>query len=178
MFSVIDSYEVSPGKGLPLGNQTSQWFAVYYLDGLDRLIKEKLRIKYYSRYMDDGVLLHPDKEVLRRCLAQITEYLNTELLLEFNAKTQIMPVKNGVNYLGWHIYLAPTGKVVRLVSNKTKTRFKRRLRYLPQAYAAGLLSAAEVREVLCSYRAHLSHGQTDRLQRLARENLVFCHITS
>ncbi len=38
---IIDSYEWEEGKGLPMGNQTSQWFALYYLDGLDRLIKEK-----------------------------------------------------------------------------------------------------------------------------------------
>ena len=59
---IIDSYESEPGKGLPLGNQTSQWFANYYLDEFDRLIKEKLRLKYYSRYMDDCVIIHDDKE--------------------------------------------------------------------------------------------------------------------
>ena len=51
LFQIIDSYETSSGRGLPLGNQTSQWFAIYYLDGFDRLIKEKLHIKYYSRYI-------------------------------------------------------------------------------------------------------------------------------
>ncbi|MFR8390222.1 hypothetical protein [Anaerobutyricum hallii] len=39
------SYYVIPGVGIPLGNQTSSWFASFYLDGLDRLIKEKLQIK-------------------------------------------------------------------------------------------------------------------------------------
>lgn len=48
LFHIIDSYEVSPGKGIPMGNQTSQWFALFYLDPLDRLVKEKLRIKYYT----------------------------------------------------------------------------------------------------------------------------------
>ena len=38
-----------------MGNQTSQWFALFYLDPLDRLVKEKLRIKYYTRYMDDCI---------------------------------------------------------------------------------------------------------------------------
>ena len=49
---IIDSYEVAVGSGVPLGNQTSQWFALYYLDTVDRLIKEKLRIKYYVRYIN------------------------------------------------------------------------------------------------------------------------------
>ncbi len=51
LFQIIDSYEKTPNKGIPLGNQTSQWFAIYYLDSLDRFIKEKLKIKYYSRYI-------------------------------------------------------------------------------------------------------------------------------
>ena len=70
LFHYIDSYDTDgrPGRGIPLGNQSSQWFAVYYLDPVDRLIKEKLRIKHYIRYMDDMVLIHPDKETLRECL--------------------------------------------------------------------------------------------------------------
>ena len=53
LYQIIDSYQVSPGKGIPMGNQTSQWFALYYLDGMDRLVKEKHRIRHYTRYMDD-----------------------------------------------------------------------------------------------------------------------------
>lgn len=49
---IIDSKNQEIGVGLPIGNQTSQWFGLYYLDEIDRLIKEKLRIKYYVRYMD------------------------------------------------------------------------------------------------------------------------------
>lgn len=77
--TIVDSYECEPGKGLPMGNQTSQWFALYYLDGLDRLIKEKLRIKYYTRYMDDMILLHPDKNYLKECLHEMEIYLAKEL---------------------------------------------------------------------------------------------------
>ena len=53
-----------------LGNQTSQWFALYYLDPMDRIIKEKMHIKYYVRYMDDGILIHESKEVLNRTRRQ------------------------------------------------------------------------------------------------------------
>lgn len=92
-YQIIDSYEKSPGKGLPLGNQTSQWFAIYYLDGLDRLIKEKLQIRYYSRYMDDCVLIHEDKDYLKHCLDVMCDYAETELNLSFNEKTKIFPIK-------------------------------------------------------------------------------------
>lgn len=56
----IDSTD---GKGLPLGNQISQVFALLYLSGLDHFITEELGIEYYGRYMDDFYLIVPDKEV-------------------------------------------------------------------------------------------------------------------
>ena len=75
-----------------MGNQSSQWFALYYLDRLDRFIKERLKVKYYVRYMDDGVLIHHDKEFLKKALA----------------KTQIFPISQGVDFLGFHFYLTDT----------------------------------------------------------------------
>lgn len=109
---IIGSYEYEEGKGLPMGNQTSQWFALYYLDSLDRLVKEKLRIRYYSRYMDDMILIHPSKEYLQECLARMREHLEGELKLAFNEKTQIHAIRQGVDYLGFHFYLTETGKVI------------------------------------------------------------------
>ena len=169
---VIDSYEKTPGKGLPLGNQSSQWFAIYYLDGLDRLIKEKLRIRYYTRYMDDSILIHKDKACLRECLEAMQRYTEAELHLSFNAKTGIFPIRNGVEYLGWHFYMTETGKVIRKVKQNTKYKYKRRLKYLAKGYARGKLEPAEIRQVLSSYKAHLSFGHTYRLREKTLEELV------
>ncbi len=58
-----------------MGNQTSQWFALYYLDPLDRLVKERLCIKHYTRYMDDMILVHPGKEVLNHALQEMRSLL-------------------------------------------------------------------------------------------------------
>ena len=44
------------GKGIPIGNMTSQIFAIFYLNDLDHFIKEKLKIKYYIRYMDGATV--------------------------------------------------------------------------------------------------------------------------
>ena len=164
-YQIIDSYEKSPGKGLPLGNQTSQWFAIYYLDGLDRLIKEKLQIRYYSRYMDDCVLIHEDKDYLKHCLDVMCDYAETELNLSFNEKTKIFPIKNGVDYLGWHFYMTDTGKVIRKVKQSTKVKYKRKLRYFQKAYAEGRTDLDEIKQVLSSYRSHLSFGHTYKLQK-------------
>ena len=85
---IIDSTE---NPGIPIGNQTSQWFAVMYLSGLDHFIKEKLGIRYYGRYMDDFYLIHEDKEYLQYCLREIQAYV-ARLGLTLNHKTNIFPV--------------------------------------------------------------------------------------
>ena len=167
---IIDSYETDPGKGIPMGNQTSQWFAVSYLDGLDRLIKEQLGIRWYSRYMDDAVLIHPDRDHLKDGLRQMETYLNRDLLLQFNRKTQIFPVRQGVDYLGWHIYLTETGKVIRKVRQRTKRKFRYRLRQMETRYRNGEMGLDEIKQVLSSYRAHFSHGNVHGMHiRLLRD---------
>ncbi len=165
LYEIIDSFEVTAGKGLPLGNQTSQWFAIFYLDGFDRLIKEKLQIKFYSRYMDDCVLIHQDKEYLRYCLQQMAEYATAELKLDFNEKTEIFPIQNGVDYLGWHIYLTNSGKIIRKVKQQTKYRYKRKLKRFEKAYMNHSIDLPEIKQVLSSYRAHLAYGHTYNLQK-------------
>ena len=169
---IVDSFEVAPGKGLPMGNQSSQWFAVFYLDGFDRLIKEKLKIKYYTRYMDDCVLIHNDKDYLKHCLQDMRDYAKTTLCLDFNSKTQIFPVKNGVDYLGWHIYLTETGKVIRKVKQQTKYKYKRKLKYLQNEYNKGNISLDEIYLTTTSYRAHLDFGHTYNLKRSVLNDFI------
>lgn len=116
--------------GLPLGNQTSQWFALLYLNKVDRLIKEKLKIKYYIRYMDDMILLHRDKNYLRYCLKEIEKICNEELKLSLNSKTQIGKVKNGIDFLGYRHILNEKGRIIRKLRQSTKIRLKRHLKTL------------------------------------------------
>ena len=131
---IVDSYEEEEGRGLPMGNQTSQWFALYYLDGIDRLVKEKMRIKYYTRYMDDMILIHHDREYLSECLCEMEAYAKDRLDIEFNEKTQIHHIKQGIDYLGFHFYLTDTGKVIRRLRQSCKRRFKRKLKKFKVLY--------------------------------------------
>lgn len=80
---IIDSTEGN--VGIPIGNQTSQLFALLYLDGLDHFVKEKLGIKYYGRYMDDFFLIHHDKAYLQECRKQIEAFVQARGL-SLNAK--------------------------------------------------------------------------------------------
>lgn len=88
---IIDSTD---GPGIPIGNHTSQWFAILYLSGMDHMIKERLGIKFYGRYMDDFYLIHPDKEYLLYCLEEIRKFL-VPLGLELNHKTAVVSAVPG-----------------------------------------------------------------------------------
>jgi RNA-directed DNA polymerase len=171
--SIIDSFEATTGKGLPMGNQTSQLFALYYLDPLDRLIKERLHIKHYTRYMDDMVLLHPDKSYLQECLRQMRELCYNDLKLELNEKTQIFPIRHGVDYIGWHFYLTDTGKVIKRLRTQNKKRLKRRMKGLQKGYAEGRLELEDIKRSMASTNGHLAHGHTYRLKSKLYNETVF-----
>lgn len=114
------------GKGLPIGNETSQILAIYYLNELDHYIKEVLHIKCYIRYMDDFILLHPDRAYLQYCFKQIHLKVK-ELKLELNHKTQIYDLSHGLNFLGYR-FLLKGKKTIVLINNQTKKRVKRKLK--------------------------------------------------
>ena len=171
LFHIIDSYEVTTGKGIPMGNQTSQWFALYYLDPLDRLVKEKLRIKYYTRYMDDCILIHHSKDVLHRALAEMRALVES-LGLYFNDKTQIFPISHGVEYLGWRFYLTDKGAVVRKLKRNSKMRWKHRLRKLQILYASGDAEISKIMESVQSFHNHMRYGNTWKLYSGVMNNFV------
>lgn len=166
MFQIIDSYESTPGKGLPLGNQSSQWFAILYLDEFDRLVKEKLRVKYYTRYMDDGVMIFNTREEAEMVMEAITA-LAAELGLEFNDKTEIFPIKNGVDYLGFRFFYSRTGKVIRKVRPGTKNRFVKRMREIEHQLETGEITWGEAEEVRQSYKEYFKHAHAKGLIRKA-----------
>ena len=77
--------------------------------------------------MDDFYIIHSDKLLLRQILKEIEAYIKP-LGLRLNGKTQILPLKNGIDFLGFHTYLTQTGKVVRKVRAKSIDNMKRKIR--------------------------------------------------
>ena len=144
IYNIIDSFNYEIGKGIPLGNQTSQCFALYYLDKFDRIIKEKYKIKHYSRYMDDGVVFSSDKEKLIKLKEDLKKEIR-DLKLEFNdSKCAIYQIKQGVTYLGFTYRFGENGKIISKVSKKKKRRLIRHL----EKHALG-------KESLICYRNYL-----------------------
>ncbi len=163
----IDSTE---GKGLPLGNQVNQGFALLYLDGMDKLIKDELGIEYYGRYSDDFYLIHESKEYLKYCLFVIGEFLKT-LDLTLNGKTQIAPFKNGINYLGFHTYITPDGKVIRKLKNQNKRNNQKKYLKMAKLVAEGKLPKEKLTTSYTSWKNHISQGNCYKLGKTMDEKI-------
>lgn len=144
--------------GLPLGNQSSQWFANFYLSRFDHFVKEVLGVRYYIRYMDDFMAIVETKKEAQRILEKMKGFLWQELKLETNNKTQIMPLKNGVDFLGFHLYITKTGKVIRKIRKDSKERMKRKLRAFKPLYEKGLITKEEINRSYESWKGHAQHG--------------------
>ncbi len=157
----LDLPEYNKGKGLPIGNMSSQIIAIMYLNELDHYIKKNLKIKYYIRYMDDGILLHENKEYLEYCLKEIEKILN-KYKLKLNNKTKIINIKNGFEFLGFRFFIK-NNKVIMKVKNQTKKRFKRKIKKLDNLVNNKKLDNKVLKQVQDSYIGHLKHGNTNNL---------------
>lgn len=92
------------GKGLPIGNLTSQFFANVYLNALDQFVKHRLRARYYGRYVDDLVLLHDDPGVLNSWYDQIDGFLQDRLALRLHpGKKHLNRADTGIDFTGFII---------------------------------------------------------------------------
>ncbi|MDU2557402.1 MAG: reverse transcriptase domain-containing protein [Anaerococcus prevotii] len=154
IYQIIDS---DSDPGIPIGNKLSQWLAILYLNEMDHMIKEKLQIKYYGRYMDDFYLVHEDKEYLKYCLKEIEKHLDG-IGLELNQKTQIFPLRHGIDFLGFHTYLTETGKVIRKLRKCSKDKMRKKIRKHKKLQAKGLANPKEIELSYKSWAAHASHG--------------------
>ncbi len=146
---IIDSGET----GLPIGNYTSQWFANFYLQDLDHYIKEKLKIPYYIRYMDDMVLFYRNKKELHKCKNLIEEFLKKEeLRLKENwqlFKTESRPL----DFIGYRFYRGHT-----TLRSSNFLRIKRRIKKI---YKKGRINYTDASSVL-SYYGWLKHCDSYR----------------
>jgi RNA-directed DNA polymerase len=112
-------FHSKPNCGLPIGNLTSQVFANFYMDSFDHFVKHDLKIRYYGRYVDDFVIVHEDKEYLKKLISKLSEYLQKELHVTIHPKKiYLQHYSKGVQFLGTII------KPNRIyIANRTKGNF-------------------------------------------------------
>lgn len=121
-------------KGLPIGNLTSQFFANFYLSGLDHFVLEQLKPCGYVRYMDDIVVFENSKERLKSIFAKIETFCSARLHLSL--KLPIFGIcENGVPFLGWNI----SCKKIKVLKN-TKKRMKKKLNQIESDFLNGRAS--------------------------------------
>lgn len=164
--STADPNDPDP-RGVPIGNLTSQLSANVYLNELDHFIKEILRVRFYVRYMDDFIILHGRKRVLRWVVEEITGFLDRHLKLQLNSKTAIFPISQGINFLGYKIWATH-----RLLRKDSIKRIKRKLKRYQEKYAKGLIGLEEIKASLASWLGHCLHCNSYNLRKKILKNFV------
>lgn len=166
--NILDSFEAKPGKGIPLGNLTSQLFANIYLDRLDQYVKRELRVKNYLRYTDDFLLLSRDRNELERILPLIREFILRDLDLDLHpTKVSFRKWHQGVDFLGYVHF--PHHRVLR---TKTKKRMIRKLRLRKEDFETGYIDQDGLRQTVASYLGVLSHSRNRGLEKQIRKDFL------
>ena len=158
--------------GIPIGNLLSQLSANLYLSLLDHYVKEKLKIKLYVRYMDDFCLIHGNKTYLNWLKDEIGTFLWDNLKLNFNSRTSIFPVSQGVDFLGYR-----TWETHKLIRNKSKNRMRRKLHRMQGLYARDEIALQAINASIQSWLGHCKHADTYRLRTTIISGCSFKKLT-
>jgi len=143
---ILGSHCITPGKGMPLGNLTSQLFANVYMHELDWFIKHKLGIKFYLRYCDDFIIVNDNRQELVNTVQPIADFLESKLKFRIHPhKITIRSWSQGIDFLGY--VSKPHCTLLR-----TKTRRR-------------LITKVDANNI-SSYLGLCSHANTYRLRQL------------
>jgi RNA-directed DNA polymerase len=145
--ALIDAI-VDSTKGQPIGYYTSQWFANFYLEDLDHFIKQKLGARHYIRYIDDLVILGPNKRKLHRARREIESFLGAKGL-HLKRDWQVFPVNaRGIDFLGMRFFRDRT-----ILRKRTALRIRRRAARIAKK---GRLSVSDAAAII-SYWGWIKH---------------------
>ena len=150
---ILDSYEKTPDKGLPIGNLTSQHFANLYLDRLDR--HPVLKGLDFVRYMDDFVVWTNDKSRLLDLRRELTQFCRDELGLEFKQIPFINRTDKGMDFLGLRVFPS----AIRL-NRASRVRYARRLSHYERMFAEGAIDDQELQGRVTALTAFIEQADT------------------
>lgn len=146
------------GKGMPLGNWTSQFFANVYLNELDQFVKHQLRATWYIRYVDDFVIFHQSKDALQEYEQKIKDFL-TALRLELHPdKCCIISLSRGLSFLGFRVFYQH-----KLVRKRNLRVFRRNISLLLNDYAQGHCTTRQVFDTFSGWKGYAQIGNSHRL---------------
>lgn len=159
--AILDSF---PGEvGFNPGSQIIQIAGISVLDGIDHYIKERLRIRHYLRYMDDMLIVGNNRTELEQIWKDVDKRLQ-EIGFELHpTKTRIIPIRDGIMFLGFEYRLTETGKVIMSIDPTRVKAIRRKLYRMVEKAKAGLLTRAKVDESYQSWRSHAAKGNSWKL---------------
>ena len=161
------------GKGLPIGNYSSQFFGNLYLNELDQFVKRELKFKNYVRYVDDFILLGKNKMKLEEAQDKINWFLKTKLDLELNLKkTKLKPISKGIDFLGY--FVKPDYVLVRRrVVDKLKSKLS--VYIMQYGIKCDNINESNLNKILAtvnSYYGHFSHACSFNLRKVIFEKAL------
>lgn len=156
-----------PGKGMPLGNWTSQFFANIYLNELDQFVKHELKAKYYIRYVDDFVIVHEQKVKLQEYKQKISQFLKILKLELHPTKCKISSLGRGITLLGFRVFYHH-----KLVRKRNIRKIKVKCHHLLEKYGDKGIDHQEVLDVFQGWDAYARHGNSYRLCQRLREEIA------
>jgi len=149
------------GKGMPLGNLTSQFFANVYLNELDQYVKHSLKVKYYIRYVDDFVILSSSYDLLEEYKLKIDLFLKKYLLLELHPdKSKILKLNRGVCFLGFRNYYHH-----RLLKKSNIRIIRKKLMKIKLAYLSGHSTYDDAYAIFEGWSAYSKAANTYNLRK-------------
>lgn len=143
----VTTAERIAGRGMQVGSLVSQMTANVVMTPADHYIKRELGAPYYARYMDDMGAIIEGKAAAWELVEEVDNYLQTNLGLNLNQKTAVIPIGNPVEFVGRKI--SPVKIELR---RQTTLGMKKHLRYVQDAYAAGEIDLDYALSVITSYR--------------------------
>jgi retron-type reverse transcriptase len=136
IFTVIIDSGSTDGKGIPIGNLTSQFFANYYLSAFDHYFKEQRRVRKYIRYMDDILVFSENKDELKNIYNDAVRYAIEKLKLMLKPPVS-GSAKDGAPFLGFLVkpsgifFTAKNKKTLQSPNSRNRTQAEKRFIYRP-----------------------------------------------
>jgi len=164
---ILQNYKLDiEGKGMPLGNLTSQFFANIYLNELDQYVKHQLKAKYYIRYVDDFIILENSINTLIEYRLAIESFLKKRLDLSLHPdKSKILQLDKGANFLGFRIFYNH-----KLIRKKNIKKFDRKFYLLKKDYEHNIVTREKAIEKFEGWLTYINHADTYKYRRhLARQ---------
>ncbi|MBS3148854.1 RNA-directed DNA polymerase, partial [Candidatus Woesearchaeota archaeon] len=158
---ILGNFETMNGKGMPLGNLTSQFFANVYLNELDQFVKHVLKERCYVRYVDDFIVVGSDIRQLQDVKRRIDAFLKERLALDLHPwKSRIVNVNRGIDFLGFRVF-----PKFRLLRKKNGRKMRKKWSALKEEYLSHSISVDTLYAGVQGWCAYASNAATFKMRK-------------